>query len=87
MVAAVKLKGPERALVMGEVARLRARRIAKRLTQIELAPAIGITPNTLRSWEVGLVFPRLDQWVAWRRALGLTTGNGDLERFLAGLPF
>ena len=51
---------------------LKAARVNKSLTQVEAANVLGITPDTLRSWERAESFPNVLQIQKIEKLYGLT---------------
>ncbi len=64
-----------------EIARLRALREARGITQMTLATQLECSQGGLHEWEVGKRQPRITTWLRWREALGLQapwdTSNTD----------
>ena len=61
--------------------RLRAARIRRRLTQLELAERIGVNQGDVAGWEAGRL-PRRDRCVSIAETL-----NVSLDHLLLGRPF
>ena len=66
--------------------RIRERRIARHITQAELAHRLGITPQTVSKWERGLCAPDLDNLIDLAAMLScsvdhlLSAESGHLRR-------
>lgn len=54
---------------------IRAGRVARQLTQVQVATALGVTQATVSAWETGAAQPSLDNLVALARLLGATTDD------------
>jgi transcriptional regulator with XRE-family HTH domain len=56
------------------------RRKALKLTQKQVADAVGVTSRTVQSWELGENIPRLDPLQVWRLCQILQCTAEDLAR-------
>jgi len=69
--------------------RIRVRRVILRLSQRELADAVGVSTNTIGSWERGDTSPRIHRLPILAKALGCTVlslidSSGDAGWMVAG---
>ena len=51
-------------------AKLAQRRVDLRLTKTQLASDLGVTRDTIRRWELGLISPGANTLLRWQAALG-----------------
>jgi transcriptional regulator with XRE-family HTH domain len=58
---------------VNHVARIKKFRIARGITQREVARVCKVTPQAVSKWECGLAKPRVDRFLKYLSAVGMET--------------
>jgi hypothetical protein len=67
----IKLPHDARQWINDQILSLKSQRLLLGRSQVDVSASIGCGENAVGDWERGKRAPRLDQWLAWRRALGM----------------